>query len=220
MQLETGKKKEFEVILSKSGNGKTVLEYLLIKSKQLPTLIIDNYNQFKGTHKSLKQLVGYFLDFENLDDFRAFNRQILVKLQPNEANEFYEWLLNSKFLSGCLIVNDEIDLTLGTSNVQPSHAFYQFCNRGRHLEYKFIATARATQNIPKVLTQQTDIYYIGRVQNRPMLEYLESNTNIKNIEKITSELDEYQYIKYNTSTEDTYKFKLDFELISAFQGTE
>ena len=219
MQLETGKSKLFEVILSKSGNGKTVLEYLLIKAKQTPTLIIDNYNQFKGSHKSLKQLVAYFLDFDNLEDFRAFNRQILVQLKPNEAHEFYEWLLNSKFLSGCLIVNDEIDLTLGTSNVQPTHSFYQFCNRGRHLEYKFIATARATQNIPKVLTQQTDIYYIGRVQNRPMLDYLESNTNIKNIEKICNELEEYQYIQYNTSTEDTYKLKLDFELISAFSGT-
>ena len=219
MQLETGKKKEFSVILSKSGNGKTVLEFFLIKAKQMPTLIVDNYNQFKGAHKSLKQLTAYFLDFENVEDFKTYNRQILVKLKPNEAGEFYEYLLNSRFLAGSLIVNDEIDLTLGTSNVQPAHPFYQFCNRGRHLEYKFIATARATQNIPKVLTQQTDIYYIGRVQNKPMLEYLESNTNIKNIDKITAELEEYQYIRYNTSTEDTHKFKIDFGLMSVFDDT-
>ena len=51
MLLEMDKKKCFELILSKSGNGKTVIEYFLIKAKQKPTLIIDSYNQFKGSHK-------------------------------------------------------------------------------------------------------------------------------------------------------------------------
>ena len=217
MRLEVGKSKEFEVILSKSGNGKTVLEYFLIKIKQMPTIIVDNYNQFKGHHKSLKDLVSYFIDFDNLEDFKAYKRQILVKLKHNEAQDFYDYLLKSKFLSGTLIVNDEIDLTLGTSNVQPSHAFYEFCNRGRHLEYKFIATARATQNIPKCLTQQTDIYYIGKVQNEPMMDYLQRNTNIKNVDILTNQLQDFQFLKYDNNKETLNKFKIDFSLVDGFK---
>jgi len=217
MTLVTGKSKEFSLILSKSGNGKTVVEYLLTMTKQKPTLIIDSYNQFQGVHKTLKQLVSYFLDYENLEDFRGFKRRILIALKPNEANEFYEYLLKSKFLNGCLIVNDEIDMTLGTANVSNQHAFYQFCNRGRHQEFNFIATARATQNIPKVLAQQTDIYYIGKVQNKPMLDYLSNNTNIKDLEVLTDGLEDYQYLRYDTSSEVIKKFKYEFELLNDFK---
>lgn len=217
MQIVTDKEKCFELILSKSGNGKTVVEYLLIKSKQMPSLIVDSYDQFKGVHKSLKQVIAYFLDYENLEDFRAFNRQILIKLKPNEASDFYEYLLKSKFLNGCLIVNDEIDMTLGTANIPNNHSFYQFCNRGRHQEFHFIATARATQNIPKVLAQQTDVYYIGKVQNKPMLDYLTNNTNIKELEQITDTLKDYEYIKYNTSSEVIQKFTYDIKLLNDFK---
>ena len=217
MLLELDKKKCFELILSKSGNGKTVIEYFLIKAKQAPTLIIDSYNQFKGTHKTLKQLINYFLDFDNLNDFRAFNRQILIKLDPTEASDFYSYLLSSNFLNGCLIVNDEIDMTLGTNNISEKHSFYQFCNRGRHQEFNFIATARATQNIPKVLAQQTDVYYIGKVQNKPMLDYLSNNTKIKDIEAVTESLQDFEYLKYNTSTESIHKFTTDIKLMNKFK---
>lgn len=216
MQLVTDKSKCFELILSKSGNGKTVVEYFLIKSKQLPTIIIDSFNQFKGNHKTLKQLISYFLDFENLKDFKEFNRQILVSLKPHEAEDFYHYLLSSKILNGCLIVNDEIDLTLGTANISNNHSFYQFCNRGRHQEFKFIATARATQNIPKALAQQTDIYHIGKIQNKPMLDYLQSNTNLKDIESLTSQLKDFEYIRYNTNSEITHKYTMNIELMRDF----
>lgn len=216
MGLVIGKRKKFSLILSKSGNGKTVLEFLLMKAEQKPTIIVDNYNQFKGHHKSLKELSAYFLDFDNVVDFTTLKRQIYVSLEPNEAGEFFDYLLTSKFLSGSLIVCDEIDMILGSANVSNSHPFYEFCNRGRHLEYDLIATARATQNVPKVLTQQTDVYYIGRVQNKPMLEYLTLNTNIKNIGDLCNELAQYQYLQYNTETEETKKLILSDELLSLF----
>jgi len=216
MGLVVGKKKEFNLILSKSGNGKTVLEFLLMKAKQKPTIIIDNYNQFKGYHKSLKELSAYFLDFENVNDYTALKRQIMVSLKPDEAGAFFDYLLTSKFLAGSLIVCDEIDMVLGTANVSNSHPFYEFCNRGRHLEYNLIATARATQNVPKCLTQQTDVYYIGKIQNKPMLDYLTLNTNIKDVGDLCDALAPYEFLQYNTETEQTQKLKLDSALLSLF----
>ena len=216
MGLVVGKKKEFNLILSKSGNGKTVLEYLLMKAKQKPTIIIDNYNQFKGYHKSLKELSAYFLDFDNVEDYTTLKRQIIVSLKPDESGAFFDYLLASKFLGGSLIVCDEIDMVLGTANVSNAHPFYEFCNRGRHLEYNLIATSRATQNVPKCLTQQTDVYYIGKIQNKPMLDYLTLNTNIKDIEELCEALNPYQFLQYNTETEQTKKVMLNSDLLSLF----
>jgi|GEM_PF-6373487 len=214
--LTTGKQKEFGTVLASSGEGKTLVTYLLMKAKNKPTIIIDNNEQFTGYHKSLKELVAYFLDLDNTKDFITYKRQLLVRLKNDEAKDFYAFLLISKFLAGTLILNDEIDLTLGTANVPNSHPFYEFCNRGRHLEYELLTTARATQNIPKCLTQQTDIYYIGRVNNFPMLEYLEKNTGVKNLEKILDSLEKYQFIKHTDGKKDLQKFMFNFKLLDLF----
>lgn len=195
MNLVTGKEKNFSLFLAESGNGKTVLMFLLMKAAGKPTIIIDNNDQFLGNHKSLKQLQDYFGNRDNVEDFLDYNRHILVRFKPTEAADFYAWLMLCKFLSGTLIVNDEIDLTLGVANVPNSHPFYEFCNRGRHLEFDFMATVRATQSVPKCLTQQTDVFYIGMAQNSYMLDYISSNIGLKGLKEAAEDLEPYRYLK-------------------------
>lgn len=196
MTLVTGKQKKFSLFLAESGNGKTFLMFMLMKAERLPTIIIDNNAQFIGHHKSLKQVQNYFSDPENTLDFIEYRRQILVELKPTEAAAFYEWLLAmGKKLAGTLVVNDEIDLTLGTSRVTESHPYYVFCNKGRHFEFQHMATARATQNVPKCLTQQTDVFYIGMAQNQYMIDYIASNIAIKGLKERCEGLEPYRYLK-------------------------
>jgi len=195
MTLETGKSKDFSLFVAESGNGKTMLMFLLMKAAHKPTLIIDNYNQFRGSHKSLKQLQDYFGDIENVGDFIDHKRQILISLKPTESGVFYEYIMACKFLSGTLIVNDEIDLTLGTSKISESHPYYEFCNRGRHLEFDHMVTARATQNVPKCLTQQIDTFYIGMAQNAYMIDFIERNISVNGLKTLCDELEPYRYLK-------------------------
>lgn len=199
MTLETGKNKDFSLFVAESGNGKTMLMFLLMKAANKPTIIIDNYNQIKGSHKSLKQLQDYFGDFVNVEDFIDNSRQILVSLKPTEAGAFYEYIMACKFLAGTLIVNDEIDLCLGTSKISESHPYYEFCNRGRHLEFDHMATARATQNVPKCLTQQVDNFYIGMAQNAYMMEFVEKNISVKGLKTLCEGLEPYRYLKVSKS---------------------
>lgn len=195
MTLEQGKEKQFSLFLAESGNGKTLLMFLLMKAAQKPTLIVDSCHQIKGAHKSLAQVQDYFGDRENLEDYLTYNRQILIDLKEGQAADFYAWIMASKFLSGSLIVNDEIDIVLGTSKITEKHPYYIFCNRGRHLEFDHMITARATQNIPKCLTQQADTYYIGMAQNKYMIDYIEQNIALKGLKELSEGLEPYRYLK-------------------------
>lgn len=217
MTLVEGKNKLFSLFLSESGNGKTLTMFLLLKAAAKATIIIDSYEQFNGAHKSLKQLQDYFGDYENTEDFFRFKRQILVKLKPKETDAFYTWLMACKFLSGALIVNDEIDLNLGVSRVMESHGYYDFCNRGRHLEFDHMVTARATQNVPKCLTQQADVFYIGRAQNSYMLEFIEKEISIKGLREMAERLPPYEYLKVTKKGGGTIeRFKLNPDQMRLF----
>ena len=195
MKLVEGKEKLFSLFLAESGNGKTMLMYLLMKAAHKPTLIIDSCHQISGAHKTLAQLQDYFSDRDNLEDYLTYNRQILIDLKEGQAADFYAWLMASKYLAGSLIVNDEIDIVLGTSKITEKHPYYIFCNRGRHYEFDHMITARATQNIPKCLTQQADVYYIGMAQNKYMIEYIEANIALKGLKELAENIEQYRYIK-------------------------
>ena len=60
----------------------------------------------------------------------------------------------------CIFI-DELDFYLGSATNNES-SFFKLINYGRHKEIDLIAVARRAQDIPKTLTSQMDMLFVGK----------------------------------------------------------
>jgi len=197
--LVTGKEKEFNTIIARSGAGKTALAYLLVKHYAKPTLIIDCFNQFKGHSVTFNQFLELSTDYNYLNDFYANNRQIIIKAKVTQSEEIFNLLMNSKRFKKMLIFVDEIDLFLQSNRVNNKHPFYEFVNRGRHKEFYLITTSRNTANIPKPLIAQTDFFYFSDLIEKGAIDFVEETLKGFNISGVIRNLEKYEFLKVDVN---------------------
>lgn len=197
--LVTGKEKEFNTIIARSGAGKTALAYLLVKHYNKPTLIIDCFNQFKGDSVTFNEFLELSTNYKYLNDFYANNRQIIIKAKVTQSEEIFNILMNSKRFKNMLIFVDEIDLFLQSNRVNNKHAFYEFVNRGRHKEFYLITTSRNTANIPKPLIAQTDFFYFSDLIEKGAIDFVEETLKGFNISGVIRNLEKYEFLKVDVN---------------------
>ena len=197
--LVTGKEKEFNTIIARSGAGKTALAYLLVKHYNKPTLIIDCFNQFKGDKLSFSEFLELSTNYNYLQDFYLNKRQIIINAKVTESEEIFNILMNAKRFKNMLIFVDEIDLFLQSNRVNNKHPFYEFVNRGRHKEFYLITTSRNTANIPKPLIAQTDFFYFSDLIEKGAIDFVEETLKGFNISGIIRNLDKYEFLKVDVN---------------------
>ena len=216
--LVTGKKKEFNTIIARSGAGKTALAYLLIKHYDKPTLIIDSFNQFDGLKISFSKFLELSTNAEFLTKFYAQNHQIIINSNPSESEFIFNTLMHSKRFKNILIFVDEIDLFLQSDRVNNKHSFYEFINRGRHKEFFLITTARNTANIPKPLIAQTDFFYFSDLIEKGAISFVDETLKGLNISNIIRELKKYEFLKVDVNGKIIQRLRTRAEWLEYFKS--
>jgi hypothetical protein len=220
IELLTGRKKEFNTIIARSGAGKTALGFLLIKHYYKPTLIIDCFNQFKGASMTWSDFLSSSVNLEFLEDFYGYKRQIIIKSTPAESEEIFFHLMNSKRFKDLLIFVDEIDLFLQADRVGNSHSFYNFINRGRHKNFYLITTARNTANIPKPLIAQTDFFYFSDLIEKGAINFVNETLKGLNISETIRNLKKYEFLKVNVNNKKLYRLNTRIEWLEFFNSNQ
>lgn len=214
--LVTGKKKEFNTIIARSGAGKTALAYLLIKCYCMPTLIIDSCNQFQGERMTFTQFLELSTDAQFLEDFYSNNRTYVIDSNQQECKHVFSSLMKSRRFKKMLIFVDEIDMYLGSDRVHNSHPFYEFINRGRHKEFYLITTSRNTANIPTQLIAQTDNFYFSDLIEKGALKFVDETFKAMNIIGLIQELENYQFLKVLVNAKKVQRFYTKMEWLDFF----
>lgn len=197
--LVTGKEKEFNTIIARSGAGKTALAYLLVKHYNKPTIIIDCFEQFKGNKISFSTFLNLSTNINYLDDFYKNKRQVIIDARVTESEEIFKILMQSKRFHNLLVFVDEIDLFLQSNRVNNKHPFYEFVNRGRHKEFYLITTSRNTANIPKPLIAQTDYFYFSDLIEKGALDMVDETLKGFNISGVIRNLEKYEFLKVDVN---------------------
>ena len=216
--LVTGKKKEFNTIIARSGAGKTALAFLLIKQYHKPTLIIDSFNQFDGDKISFSKFLELSTNFDFLTRFYKDKHQIIIQSNPSESDFIFNTLMRSKRLKNILVFVDEIDLFLQSDRVNNKHAFYEFINRGRHKEYFLITTARNTANIPKPLIAQTDFFYFSDLIEKGAISFVDETLKGLNISSIIRDLKKYEFLKVDVNGKIIQRLRTKAEWLEYFNN--
>lgn len=152
MKIKTGFKKIFSTVIARSGAGKTMLCYFLIKAQNKPVIVLDNFEQFENELvMTFEDLIKAFNDEDFRNSFYKYKKTIVIRLGDTSLDTFFQLIMKSKKFSDLLIFVDEIDINLGKPAVTNKDFFYEFINRGRHRNLDFLCTCRNTQNIPKPL---------------------------------------------------------------------
>jgi hypothetical protein len=214
--LVTGKKKEFSTIIARSGAGKTALAYLLIKRYFMPTLIIDTYNQFKGSKITFNRFLELSTDINFLNDFYALKRQIVINAKEGEIEFIFNTLMTSKRFKGILIFIDEIDMTLGNDRIKNKDSFYHFLNRGRHKEFFLITTARNTASIPKQLIGQTDFFYFSDLIEKGAIDFVNDTLKGLRVADAIRDLKKYQFLRVDVNNKIVQRFHTRAEWLDYF----
>lgn len=220
ISLLTGKKKEFNTIIARSGVGKTALAFLLVKHYYKPTLLIDCFDQFTGFSMSWAEFLTHSIKVEFLEDFYAHKRHIIIKSSSAESEQIFNHLMNSKRFKDLLVFVDEIDLFLQADRVSNSHSFYNFINRGRHKNFYLITTARNTANIPKPLIAQTDFFYFSELIEKGAINFVSETLKGLNISNIIRGLEKYQFLKVNVNTKKLYRLDTRIEWLELFNSNQ
>jgi len=216
--LVTGKKKEFNTIIARSGAGKTALAFLLVKRYFMPSLIIDSYGQFNGQSMTFNEFLELSTNADFLKDFYENKRAYVIKSSQKESNHVFSTLMNSKRFKKMLIFVDEIDMYIGKDRINNSHPFYEFVNRGRHKEFYLITTSRNTANIPKQLIAQTDNFYFSDLIENGALKFVDETFKSMNIIGLIKELEQYQFLKVLVNDKKVQKFHTKMEFLDLFSG--
>lgn len=217
--LITGKKKEFNTIIARSGAGKTALAYLLIKHYHKPTIIIDCFDQFDGQKMSFKSFLELSTNIKFLEDFYSNKRQYIIKAKATESQEIFNILMTAKRFKDLLVFVDEIDLFLQADRVNNKHSFYEFVNRGRHKQFFLITTCRNTANIPKPLIAQTDFFYFSDLVEKGALTFVDETLKGLNISNVIRNLEQYQFLKVDVNKKKLQRFHTKMEWLEYFNNT-
>lgn len=218
--LITGKKKEFNTIIARSGAGKTFLAYCLIKWYHKPTLIFDSFNQFDGVSLTWSQFLEKSTNLSFMEDFYNNKRQIIIRTKPQESQEIFYHLMTARRFKDLLIFVDEIDLFIGSDRVSNSHAFYEFVNRGRHKEFFLITTARNTANIPKPLIAQTDYFYFSDLVEKGAIDFINETLKGFNIADTIRRLKKHQFLKVDVNKKELFTLNTRIEWLEFFNSNQ
>lgn len=148
------------LILAKKGSGKTILGTALAFANEKPLFIISPNLHSIATfsHDSVfrsENLENLEFDFENIKKTKSHTIFYLQR-------EDFEGVLSAlmEFNNICIFI-DELDFYTGNAT-QAENAFFKLINYGRHKQIDLIAVARRAQDIPKTLTSQMDLLFVGK----------------------------------------------------------
>lgn len=217
MQIETGHKKEFSTIIARSGGGKTLLAYYLLKLSDKPKIVIDSCEQFNSDLElDFTQFVNSFNDTDFRDSFYKYKKTLVLRLGGTSLNTFFELIMKSKKFHDLIIFVDEIDIVLNSAKVNNDSGFYEFLNRGRHKDLDLITTSRNTANIPKPLIGQTDYFYFSDLIEKGAINFVDETLQGLDIKELIEELDNYEFLKVDVNKKSLEKFKTSIDWINLF----
>lgn len=154
------KSNKLTLILAKKGSGKTILGTALAFASQKPLFIISPNLHSIATFAhdcvyTAQNLGDLEFDFENIKKTKSHT---IFYLQKDEFEPVLSALMS--FDNICIFI-DELDFYLGSATNNES-SFFKLINYGRHKEIDLIAIARRAQDIPKTLTSQMDLLFVGK----------------------------------------------------------
>lgn len=196
MKIKQGFKKEFGTVIARSGAGKTALCFLLMMAKLKPCLVIDNYEQFEHDYEmTFEELIEAFNDADFRESFYKYKKVIVIRLGNTTLDTFFHLLMKSGQYNDLLVFVDEIDMTLGQSEITNKHGFYQFLNRGRHKNFDLLTTCRNTANIPKQLIGQTDYFYFSDLMEKGAIDFVKETLKGMEVVDEIQELKEHHFMQ-------------------------
>ena len=195
-------------IISRKGSGKTALMQFLSYINPKSSIIFDP----TGSLKPFKNRV--FIDYEtqsfkkvmNTIGKRIYSQKIDIVIQNcNDVESILEMIYNN--LYGVCIVIDEVDLCYSAFLSNDTY-LYKICNFGRHKELDLIAVARRPANTPRALTSQSDYLFLGNSNKEPRdITYLSGFIDKQTLNEYEN-LEQYQFLKFDTTGNNSLKFKL------------
>lgn len=218
MQIETGHKKQFETIIARSGGGKTLLAYFLLKMQNRPKIIIDECGQFTNEiEMDFTEFINSFNDNDFKEAFYKYNKTIIVRLENTSLNTFFDVLMKSKKFKDLVIFVDEIDIVLKSNKVNNDSGFYEFINRGRHKDFNLITTSRNTANIPKPLIAQTDFFYFSDLIEKGAIDFVNDTLKGLEVKEMLEKLELYEYLRVDVQKKEITRFKTSLEWLNYFK---
>ena len=154
------KTNKLTLILAKKGSGKTILGTALAFANSKPLFIISpNVNSIATfPHDSVftsENLSDLEFDFEYIKKTKTHT---IFYLQKDDFEPILSALM--QFDKICIFI-DELDFYLGSVTNNES-SFFKLINYGRHKQIDLIAISRRAQDIPKTLTSQMDLLFVGK----------------------------------------------------------
>lgn len=217
MKIETGHKKQFDTIISRSGGGKTLLAYFLLKMQNRAKIIIDECGQFTNELEfDFTEFINAFNDNDFRESYYKYNKTIIVRLGTTSLNTFFDVLMKSKKFSNICVFVDEIDIVLKSNKVNNDSGFYEFINRGRHKDFNLITTSRNTANIPKPLIAQTDYFYFSDLIEKGAIDFVNDTLKGLEVKEMLEQLELYEYIRVNVQKKEVTRFKTSLEWLEYF----
>lgn len=217
MRLITGHKKKFNIIIARSGAGKTALSFFLVKLSDKPRIIIDDAYQFENDLVfTFTDLIAAFNDQDFKESFYKYKKTIVLRLGGVTLHDFFKVIMESKNFHDLLIFVDEIDIVLGSARVNNDHGFYTFINKGRHKDFDLITTCRNTANIPKPLIAQADFFYFSDLIEKGAIQFVEETLKGLGVSEIIKDLEEYQFLKVDVNNKKLEVLKTDIKWLDYF----
>lgn len=216
MQIVTGHKKQFNTVIARSGAGKTLLCFFLLKLNDKPKIIIDKFFQFeKGLEMTFTEFVAAFNDTDFVESFYKYNKTIILR-PGGSIDSFFELVLRSKKFHDLMIFIDEIDVVLGTAKVNNDSGFYELINRGRHKDLDLLTTCRNTANIPKPLIAQTDFFYFSDLIEKGAINFVEETLKGLGVAELLPQLEDYEFLKVDVNNKILERLKTDITWLKYF----
>lgn len=217
MNLITGHKKEFNIIIARSGAGKTALCFFLVKLSDKPRIIIDDAYQFEHDLEfNFTDLVTAFNNKDFKDSFYKYKKTIVLRLGSVSLNDFFKLIMESTNFHDLLVFVDEIDIVLGSARVNNDQGFYTFINKGRHKDFDLLTTCRNTANIPKPLIAQADFFYFSDLIEKGAIQFVEETLKGLGVAEIIKELEQYQFLKVDVNNKKLEVLKTNIKWLEYF----
>lgn len=148
------------LILAKKGSGKTILGTSLAFCSEKPLFVISPNKNSIATfyHDSIftsDDLSDLEFDFEYIKKSKSHT---IFYIDKDDFEPVLSGLMEFKDI--CIFI-DELDFYLGSATNNES-SFFKLINYGRHKQIDLIAIARRAQDIPKTLTSQMDLLFVGK----------------------------------------------------------
>jgi len=217
MKIVTGKNKQFSTVISRSGAGKTMLCYFLIKAQKKPCIIFDTAKQFEhDLIMSFEDFINAFNDIDFRESFYKYKKTIVLRATEKHFDSFFSLLMDSSKFSDLLVFVDEIDLAIQSSRVNNDSGFYEFLNRGRHKNFDLLTTCRNTANIPKPLIAQTDFFYFSDLIEKGAISFVDDTLKGMQVSEDLNTLEKYQFLVVDVNNKKKWTLSTRVEWLDLF----